>query len=121
MQYLIAGLIGVVSGVVSGLFGVGGGVVMVPAMMYFLGLPVKTAIGTSLMVIIPVAVSGSYKHFVQGNLDWRTAVSIAPMAIVGGYTGAWLTSVLADATLKRLFGAVLVVVGLRLLLLRSGA
>ena len=55
MHYLIAAVIGLVGGVTSGLFGVGGGVVMVPAMFYLLKLDLKTAIGTSLVVIIPTA------------------------------------------------------------------
>ncbi len=114
MQFLLAGLIGLVSGVTSGLFGVGGGIVMVPAMMYFMKMDVKLAIGTSLAVIIPTAIIGGLKHFQMGNLDWRVALSLAPMAIVGSYGGAWLTHSIPSADLKRLFGAFLVLVGLRL-------
>ena len=65
MNYYIAAIIGLVSGVTSGLFGVGGGIIMVPAMVYFLSPPVrdiKQAIGTSLVIIIPTAIMGSYKH-----------------------------------------------------------
>src|SRR6185436_16536056 len=94
MNYLVAAIIGLVSGIASGLFGVGGGIVMVPAMVLFLSPPirdVKQAIGTSLIVIIPTALMGSYKHFTQGNIEWRTAAAIAPLAIAGSYLGAWLT------------------------------
>ena len=119
MNYVIAGVIGLVSGVTSGLFGVGGGVVMVPAMMFFLGLPIKTAIGTSLLVILPTSLAGSYKHYTQGNVDWRVALTLAPMAIVGSWTGAWLTTHISDQNLKRVFGGFLVLVGLRLLLMRQ--
>lgn len=118
MNYWIAGLVGLVSGVTSGLFGVGGGIVMVPAMVLLLSPPIrdiKQAVGTSLAVIIPTALIGSYKHFTQGNVDWRTALALAPMAIVGGYTGAWLTTHIAAASLKRAFGGFLILVGLRLL------
>jgi uncharacterized membrane protein YfcA len=115
MNFLIAGLIGLVSGVASGLFGVGGGIVMVPAMMFFMGVPIKTAVGTSLAVIIPTALMGTYKHFSQGNVDWKLALSLAPMAILGGYSGAWLTKVIAADDLKKAFGGFLVLVGLRLL------
>ncbi len=118
MQYVIAGLIGLVSGVASGLFGVGGGIVMVPAMLFFLSPPIrdiKQAIGTSLAVIIPTALIGSYKHFTQGNVDWRTALALAPLALVGGYSGAWLTTHIPAENLKRAFGGFLVLVGARLL------
>ena len=116
MHYLLAGLIGAISGLASGLFGVGGGIVMVPAMLWLLPVrDIKQAIGTSLLVIIPTAVIGTLKHFQQGNVDWRLAAAIAPMALVGGYGGAWLTSVISTAGLKRGFGLVLVAVGFRLL------
>jgi len=118
MNYWIAGLIGLASGVTSGLFGVGGGIVMVPAMVFLLSPPVrdiKQAIGTSLVVIIPTALIGSYKHFTQGNVHWRTVLALAPLAILGGYLGAWLTTHIPADHLKRAFGGFLVLVGLRLL------
>ena len=121
MNYLIAGIIGLVSGVTSGLFGVGGGIVMVPAMVLFLSPPIrdiKQAVGTSLAVIIPTALMGSYKHFTQGNVEWRTALSLAPMAVLGGYAGAWLTTQISADNLKRAFGGFIVLIGLRLLLLK---
>jgi uncharacterized membrane protein YfcA len=90
MNFVIAGIIGLFSGVASGLFGVGGGIVMVPAMVYFLSPPIKDikqAIGTSLVVIIPTALMGSYKHFQQGNVEWRTVAALVPLAIAGSYLG----------------------------------
>lgn len=114
MQILIAGMIGLVSGVASGLFGVGGGIVMVPAMVYFMKMDMKLAVGTSLAVIIPTALMGSFKHFQIGNVDWRVACSLAPTAILGGYGGAWLTTKISSGDLKRVFGGFLVLVGLRL-------
>ena len=115
MNYLIAGIIGLFGGVASGLFGVGGGIVMVPAMMFFLKLDLKVAVGTSLAVIVPTALAGSFKHFQQGNLDWRVAAMLAPTAMLGSYGGAWLTKHIASADLKKMFGGFLVLVGLRLI------
>ena len=118
MQFLIASIIGLVSGVASGLFGVGGGIVMVPAMVFLLSPPirdVKQAIGTSLVVIIPTALMGSYKHFTQGNIDWRIAVALAPLAIAGSYLGAWLTIHIPAENLKRAFGGFIILVGAKLL------
>lgn len=118
MHYLIAGLVGLVSGIASGLFGVGGGIIMVPAMMFFLSPPIrdiKQAIGTSLAVIIPTALMGSFKHFQQGNVEWRTALALAPLAIAGSYLGAWLTTHIPADNLKRAFGGLLMLVGAKLL------
>jgi uncharacterized membrane protein YfcA len=117
MNFVVAGLIGLVSGVTSGLFGVGGGIIMVPAMLFFLSPPIrdiKQAIGTSLIVIIPTALIGSMKHLSQGNVEWRTALALVPLAIVGGYLGAWLTTHIPAENLKRAFGLFLVLVGLRI-------
>ena len=117
MHYFIAGIIGLVSGITSGLFGVGGGIVMVPAMLLLLSPPIrdiKQAIGTSLVVIIPTALMGSYKHLTQGNVEWRTALALVPLAIAGSYLGAWLTTHIPADNLKRAFGGFLILVGARL-------
>lgn len=115
MIYFIAGVIGLVSGVFSGLFGVGGGVIMIPAMVYLLHLPVKTAIGTSLAVIVPTAIAGSFKHIQVGNVDFRIVLLIIPLAMVGGFGGAWLASQIPAETLKRVFGGFIVCVGAHML------
>ena len=118
MNFYLAAGIGLVSGVTSGLFGVGGGIVMVPARMLLLSPPIrdiKQAIGTSLIVIIPTALMGSYKHFQQGNVEWRTALALAPLAVAGSYLGAWLTTQIHADNLKRAFGGFIILVGAKLL------
>ena len=115
MQYFIAALIGLAGGLSSGLFGVGGGIVMVPAMVYLLHTNIKTAVGTSLVVIIPTALTGALKHQQLGNIDWRMAASLVPLAIVGGFVGAALTRPLPAETLKKLFGGFMILAGCRLL------
>jgi uncharacterized membrane protein YfcA len=115
MQYFIAALIGLFGGVTSGLFGVGGGIVMVPAMVFLLHTNIKTAIGTSLVVIIPTALTGGLKHYQLGNIDWRIVASLVPLAIVGGFLGAALTKSVPAETLKKCFGGFIILAGCRLL------
>ena len=120
MSYLFAGIIGLIGGITSGLFGVGGGVVMVPLMLFLLSPPIrdiKQAIGTSLVVIVPTALAGVLKHRdpALNNVNWPVALTLIPTAVVGGYLGAWLTSVVHADNLKRAFGAFIMLVGFRLL------
>jgi len=121
MNVLLAALLGLGSGLVSGLFGVGGGILMVPAMVLLLSPPIrdiKQAVGTSLAVIIPTALMGAWKHGAQGNVHWPTVLALAPTAVLGGYLGAWLTTQVAADSLKRAFGGFMILVGLRLLIVR---
>ncbi len=116
MKFLIAGTIGLVSGVISGLCGVGGGIIMVPAMVFLLKLDTKIAIGTSLAVIIPTAISGTVKHYNQGNVDLKIAALLIPTAILGAWLGAQFAESLPQATLKRVFGGLLLLVGVKMLI-----
>lgn len=115
MNYLIAGCIGLVAGVTSGLFGVGAGVIMVPAMMFLLQMPIDKAVGTSLAVMIPTALIGTLKHHTQGTVNWQAVFSVVPLAVAGAVAGAWLVTKIPAADLKRAFGGFLVLVGLRLI------
>lgn len=111
MTYFWAALIGLISGICSGLFGVGGGIVMVPVMVLLLNMDMKRAVGTSLAIIIPTAILGSVRHFKNGNLDFPLFLAIAPWALFSGYFGAWLTQHVSSGQLKRAFGVFLVLVG----------
>lgn len=118
MQWLMAGLIGLVSGITSGMFGVGGGIVMVPAMVLLLSPPIrdiKQAVGTSLAVIIPTAALGSLRHHHFQNVHWPMVLVLAPLALVGAWLGTWFTTLVSVDQLRRAFGGLLMLVGLWLL------
>ena len=112
MNSLIVGLVGLASGVIAGLFGVGGGIVMVPAMMHLLRLDAKVAIGTSLAVIVPTALVGSTQHHMLGHVNWKAGLILAPLAILGVWIGAKLTVPISSEHLKRAFGGFLICVGI---------
>jgi uncharacterized protein len=111
--------IGLIGGVTSGLLGVGGGIIMVPAMTLLAKLPIKMAIGTSLAVIIPTAIVGVTKHHQLGNVNWQAAGYLAATAIIGGWCGAWLAGIVPAKSLERGFGLILILVGARLLFNRG--
>jgi uncharacterized protein len=104
-------LVGVVAGIVSGLLGVGGGIIMVPAVVYLLGLDQHTAQGISLAVIIPVAISGALIHYRKGNVISTLVPPLALGATLGAYVTAHWVALIPGENLRLLFGIFLVVVG----------
>jgi uncharacterized membrane protein YfcA len=108
--------IGIVSGVIAALCGVGGGVVMVPAFVFFLKLPQKTAVATSLAIIIPTALMATTQNARSGFVDWKVAAITAISASIFAYFGAGWLKTMSNETLTRIFGTVLVIFGLRMLL-----
>lgn len=108
-------IIGLVAGVLAGLFGIGGGIVIVPALAQFAKMPFKMATGTSLgALLLPVGLLGAISYYRSGNLDPRAALLIAAGIVFGAYAGARLAEVVASATLQRAFAVFLVLVAIKL-------
>ena len=105
-------LTGLSAGILSGLFGVGGGVILVPALLFVTGISIHQAIGVSLAVIVPTALTGVLKHYQLGNVDLKLAALVAVGGILGSLIGAYLASVLPAEALKKAFGVFLIFVGL---------
>lgn len=113
---VILGLaIGLLTGIISGLLGVGGGIVMVPAMVLALGLSQHLAQGTSLLVIVPTAAAGSVTHFRLGNIRLPVAGWLALGGMLGAVGGAALALLAPDAALRVLFALFLLYTGARML------
>ena len=106
----LVALVGLFAGVLSGLFGVGGGVLFVPALTLGLGLTQLHAEATSLLAIIPTAVAGAAQQYRYGNVRWRAAVLIGVASIGGVEAGAQLAQTLPEHVLTRLFAVLLLVV-----------
>lgn len=108
--------IGIVSGVIAALCGVGGGVVMVPAFVFLLKLSQKAAVATSLAIIIPTALMATTQNARSGLVDWKVAIITAISASVFAYFGAAWLKTMSNEMLTRIFGSVLVIFGIRMLL-----
>jgi uncharacterized membrane protein YfcA len=107
-------LIGVGAGVLAGLFGIGGGVVIVPALLYFGRMSPLTATGTSLgALLLPVGALGAWEYYRTGNLDVRAALIIAVGLFFGAFFGAKVAHILTAIQLKRAFAVFLVLVAVR--------
>jgi len=110
---MLLGLVGLSTGVLSGLFGVGGGFVIVPALVMFSGMGIQRAIGTSLLVITLISASGTASHLLAGkDLTLSTAGLFTVGSIAGLFAGSGLAQRLAGPTLQRVFSAAIVVVAL---------
>ncbi len=110
-------IIGLIGGVLSGLFGIGGGLVIVPALILVAGFPIATAAGTSLAaLLLPVGLFGALEYYRAGNVDIRAAAVIAVGLLIGAYFGARLGTMLPQQAVQRAFGVFLLVVGARLAL-----
>lgn len=109
-------VIGVLAGMFSGFMGVGGGVVMIPLMMWFLGYSQHQAQGMSLAVLaVPVTFVAAYTYHKSGHpIDWKFAVVIAVCFILGGFLGSKLAVKIDQVVLKRIFAFVLVLAALKL-------
>lgn len=107
-------LIGLVAGVFSTLFGVGGGIIVVPALMLLFGTSDLIAKGTSLLMMIPAAISGTVGNFRRGNVDLPAAALIGVAAITTTALGAWLARLLDPFWANVLFAIFLVFIAVQL-------
>ncbi len=105
-------MIGLSAGLLSGIFGIGGGILIVPALMYLLGFSQKLATGTSLAILLPpVGIAAVWEYYKHGNVDLRAALIIALMVLLGSWLGARVATQLDAKILKTLFGVFLVILG----------
>ena len=104
--YVLAVLLGVVAGVLAGMFGVGGGILFVPTLTW-LGLTQLHAEATSLLAIIPTVVVGVWRHNRYGNVRWASAAVIGVASFGAAVGGAQVAESLPESTLRKLFAVLL--------------
>jgi len=108
-------LIGLAVGVFSGIVGIGGGILFIPALVYLLGMSQHKAQGTSLgALLLPVGIFAFLEYYRRGNADLRVALLLAAGFVVGGYFGAVGAQHIPDLWLRRIFALLLMAVGGRM-------
>lgn len=116
-QILLYVLLGLIAGAASGIFGIGGGLIIVPALVVIFGMGQHLAQGTSLAVMIPpVGLLAAWKYYQAGNVKIGIALWIAAGFVVGALIGATLIQPVSDTLLKRLFGVLMALVSVKLIL-----
>ncbi|MEA5506823.1 TSUP family transporter [Halotia wernerae UHCC 0503] len=111
-------LIGLVAGIAGGMFGIGGGAIMVPAMVLIVGLDQKFATGTSIAAqILPIGILGAAVYYRSGNINIKYAVIIAVGLVIGNFFGALFANqpFISSEMMKKLYGIFLLLIGLRYL------
>src|SRR5512133_2258213 len=115
MLLLLLG-IGIITGIMAGMLGIGGAIIMIPALVYFMGFSQQMAQGTSLAVMLPpIGILAAYNYYKAGHVDIKFALLLAVAFIIGSYFGSKLAIKLPQHTLKKIFGVFLLLVAIKML------
>ncbi len=109
--------IGLLTGLLAGMLGIGGGLVVIPALIYIMGFSQHSAQGTSLaMMLPPIGIVAAWNYFKAGHVDLKVAIILAITFIMGSIFGSKIAISLPENLLKKIFSIFLIVIGLRMLL-----
>lgn len=113
---LIIILVGIAAGVLSGLVGVGGGIIIVPALVFFIGFSQKTAQGTSLaLIMLPVGILGVLQYYKQGHVDYKVVGILAIGFLAGSFFGSKLALTISQESLKKVFAILMIIIAVKML------
>ena len=108
--------IGIISGVMAGMLGIGGAIIMIPALVFFIGFSQQTAQGTSLAVMLPpIGIIAAYNYYKAGEVNIKFALILAAAFLFGSYFGSKLALNLPQEALKKIFGILLLLVAAKML------
>lgn len=114
--FIILLLIGIAAGTLSGMVGIGGGIVIVPALIYFLGFSQKMAQGTSLgILLLPVGLLGVMQFYKQGFIDVRVVLIISAAFFFGSYFGSKIALSMSQETAKKVFAVLMILIAVKML------
>ena len=109
-------LVGLAAGFLAGTFGVGGGIIIVPALVFVFGMTQHQAQGTSLVVLLfPVGILAVWNYYKQGFVNFKFALVLILFFVIGGYFGSLFSTNISDSLLKKLFGLLMFVAGLQMI------
>jgi len=116
-QLLILIIIGLISGMLAGVFGVGGAIIVIPALVFILGLTQHEAQGTSLAFMIPpVGILAAWNYWKAGQVNWKFALVLALTFVIGAYVGSLVSINIPDRLLRKFFGLLLFLVAMKMIL-----
>lgn len=108
-------VLGLAAGILSGMIGIGGGIIVVPALVYFIGYSQHQAQGTTLfMFMLPIGILGVVNYYQAGQIEFKTAFIMASTFFIGSFFGSKIAISIDQATLKKVFGIILFLVSLKM-------
>lgn len=114
--FVILIIIGLLAGILSGLVGVGGGILMIPLLIIFLGLTQHQAQGTALFAMLPpIGILAAINYYKEGFVKWEYAIVIAFTFVIGGYLGSKLSLSLPPQMVRRIFGVIMLLGAIKLI------
>lgn len=115
-NFLVSSVIGVVTGFANGLFGSGGGTIVVPAMERFLNIKEQKAHATAIAIILPLSILSTFIYIKGSSIDWKTVIYISIGGMIGGFIGAKLLNKISGKWLHRIFGAFMIAAAVRMII-----
>jgi hypothetical protein len=110
-------IVGILAGFLSGLVGIGGGTIVVPALVYFLSFSQQQAQGTSLLLLLlPTGIFAVMNYYKAGYVDWQAALIISSTFLLGGFLGSKVAISIDQNTVKKIFAAFLILMGMKMLI-----
>lgn len=109
-------IVGGVTGIANGLFGSGGGMLSVP-MLESTGLDAKKAHASSIAITLPLSIISTVIYSLKGHINFSLALKFVPLGLLGAIVGSWLLKRISNKTLKKIFGVILIISGIRMLML----
>ncbi|WP_163718189.1 sulfite exporter TauE/SafE family protein [Mangrovibacterium lignilyticum] len=116
IQILLLIMVGLAAGLLGGTLGVGGGIVVIPALIFLFGLSQHTAQGTTLAFMLPpVTFLATWTYWKNGNVNWRYALILSVTFLVGAYLGSIWAAHIPDKILRKAFGVLLLFIALKII------
>jgi hypothetical protein len=115
-QLIILIVVGILAGVLAGTFGIGGAIIVIPALVFILGLSQHEAQGTSLAFMLPpVGILATWNYWKAGHVNWKIALILSLTFLIGAYLGSNISINISDRMLRKLFGGLLILVALKMI------
>lgn len=116
VQLLVLIVIGIASGMMAGAFGVGGAIVVIPALVFIVGLSQHEAQGTSLAFMLPpVGILATWNYWKEGYVNWKIALVLSVTFVIGAYLGSYFSIHISGKVLRKLFGVLMIIMALKMI------